>query len=187
MATHKLELDIPDTLSKCTFKLWDSSLYSEDLPTECPKVEITLPGFQLPSVITTLKPGFTANLDACQLGIQVHNCGVQYNPLPDGVYVVRLSYSPNDQLYVEYNHLRITCALNKINEILCCLDLADCEPIEPVKSQLRQLQQLQMMLKGAKANVEYCHHPKKGMAMYNYVMNQLDKLACACGCDGGCN
>lgn len=186
MATHKLALDIPDTLTECVFKVSDSSSYSDDLPTECPKLEITLPGFQLPSVVTDLKPNFSVSLNACQLGIQVYNCGVQYNPLPDGVYVARLSYSPNDQLYVEYNHLRITCALNKINEILCCLDLADCEPVEPTKSQLRELQNLQMMLKGAKAQVEYCHHPRKGMSMYNYVMKRLNKLACSCGCGTGC-
>lgn len=186
MATHKLSLDIPDTLNDCALKVWDSSIYSEDLPTECPKLEVTLPGFQLPAVVTDLKPYFAASLDACKLGIQVYNCGVQFNPLPDGVYVLRLSYSPNDQLYVEYNHLRVTCALNKINKILCCLDLKDCEPEEPVRSQIRKLKDLQMMLQGAKAQVEYCHHPKKGMAMYNYVVGQLDKLACACGCGEGC-
>lgn len=186
MATHHLALDIPDTLNETVLKVWDSSIYSDNLGTECPKLEVTLPGFQLPSVITNLKPGFSANLNACELGIQVYNCFVQFNPLPDGVYVLRLSYSPNDKLYVEYNHLRITCALNKINKILCCLDQKDCEPIEPTKSQVHELQHLWMQLKGAKANVEYCHKPKKGMAMYNYVMGRLDKLACACGCQDKC-
>lgn len=186
MAKHQLALDIPDTLNETSLKVWDSSIYSPDVPMECPKLEITLPGFQLPSVVTNLTPGFTANLNACELGIQVYNCFVQFNPLPDGVYVIRYSLSPNDQIYVEYNHLRITCALNQINKILCCLELKDCEPIEPVKSQIRELQELWMMLKGAKANVEYCHSPKKGMAIYNYVVGRLEKLACACGCKNAC-
>lgn len=186
MAKHELALDIPDTLNEHVLKVWDSSIYSEDVPMECPKLEVTLPGFQLPAVVTSIKPGFTENLNACILGIQVYNCGVQFNPIPDGIYVIRLSYSPNDKVYVEYNHLRITCALNQINKILCCLDLKDCEPIEPTKSQIRELQDLWMMLKGAKSNVEYCHHPKKGMAMYNYVVGRLDKLACACGCKTSC-
>jgi len=182
MAKHLLALDIPDTLSEVTFKVCDSSLYSEDVPKECPKLEVTLPGFQLPSVVTNIQTGFSVNLNACELGIQIYNCGVQFNPLPDGVYVIRYSLSPNDQVYVEYNHLRITCALNQINKLLCCLDLAACEPIEPTKSQIRELQELWMLLKGAKANVEYCHHPKKGMEMYNYVVGKLKKLSCGCGC-----
>lgn len=186
MAKHQLALDIPDTLNESVFRVIDASIYSPDVPTECPKLEITLPGFTLPAVITDIEPLFSVNLDACQLGIQIHNCGIQFNTLPDGVYIVRYSLSPNDKLYVEYNHLRITCALNKINKILCCLDLKDCEPVEPTKSQIRELQDLWMMLKGAKSNVEYCHHPKKGMAMYKYIMGRLDKLSCACGCASAC-
>lgn len=186
MATNKLALDIPDTLNDCVLKVWDSSIYSSGVPTECPKLEITAPGFQLPAIVSDIQPGFNLNLTACQIGMQIHNCGVQFNPLPDGVYIIRLSYSPNDQLYVEYNHLRITCALNKINKIMCCLDLSNCQPIQPVEAQLRELQQLWMQLKGAKSNVEYCHHPKKGLAMYDYVVGQLDKLACACGCQDKC-
>lgn len=186
MAKHLLSLDIPDTLNQNILKVWDSSIYSPDVPYECPKLEVTLPGFQMPSVSTNFGSGFHLNLDACQLGIQIYNCHVQFNPLPDGVYVIRYSLSPNDKIYVEYNHLRITCALNQINKILCCLELADCEPIEPTKSQLRELMDLWSMLKGAKANVEYCHHPKKGMAMYNYVVNRLNRLACNCGCENSC-
>lgn len=186
MAKHQLALDIPDTLNDTILKVVDASLYSPDVPTECPKLEITLPGFQLPSIVTDIKPYFSVNLSACDLGIQIYNCFEQFNPLPDGVYVIRYSLSPNDKVYVEYNHLRITKALNLINSILCCLDLKDCEPVQPTKDQILELKLLEMMLKGAKSNVEYCHHPKKGMAMYNYILGRLDKLACACGCKSSC-
>src|SRR3990172_4067108 len=159
MAKHLLALDIPETLNTKGIRISDSSIYSSDLPKECPKLEITLPGFNLPSVINTL---------------------------PDGVYIIRYSLSPNDQLYVEYNHLRITCALNTINDILCCLDISNCEPEAEVKKQLRELWDLWMLLKGAKSQVEYCHHPKKGGNMYDYVTNRLNKIACKCGCSKTC-
>ena len=187
MAKHQLCLDLPDTLNRGVLKVWDSSIYSDEAPIDCLKLEVTLPGFQLPAVITNITPGFSVNLNACQLGIQVYNCGVQFDPIPDGVYVIRYSLSPNDKIYVEYNHLRITCALNEINKILCCLDLKDCDPVEPTKHQIRDLQDLWMQLKGAKSKVEYCHHPAHGMAMYNYVVKQLEKLACNCGCGTKCH
>jgi|SRR3990172_3503032 len=186
MAKHLLALDIPETLNTKGIRISDSSIYSSDLPKECPKLEITLPGFNLPSVITTLPIGFLTTLSACDLGIQVFNCEVQFNSLPDGVYIIRYSLSPNDQLYVEYNHLRITCALNTINDILCCLDISNCEPEAEVKKQLRELWDLWMLLKGAKSQVEYCHHPKKGGNMYDYVTNRLNKIACKCGCSKTC-
>lgn len=185
MPKHQLSLDIPDVLTESVFRVVDTSLYQSNLPENCAKLEITPPGFQLPYTFTDLSPGFSVNLSACQIGMQIYNCGVQFGNLPDGVYIVRYSLSPNDVLYVEYNHLRISHALNLINNLLCCLDMADCEPAAPLKEKIQRLKLLEMMLKGAKSKVEFCHNPKHGMAMYNYVVSQLKKLSCGCGC-GDC-
>jgi hypothetical protein len=84
---------------------------------------------------------------------------------------------------VEYNHLRISQALVKIQELLCCLDLPLSEPQGPIKDKLREIQMLSVMLKAAKAKVEYCHNPSQGMDMYKYVMKRLTKLSCGCGCE----
>lgn len=186
MAKHTLSLEIPDTLNKCIFRVIDTSIYSNEVPVECPKLEITPPGFHQAYLIENLTPNFTENFTACSLGLQIYNCDIAFNNLQDGVYVVRYSVSPNDTVYVEYNHLRITNALNLINDILCCLDLAACEPQKPIKDKLRELQLLQTQLQAAKVEVEYCHHPAKGMDMYNYVLNKLKKLACGCGCNDLC-
>jgi hypothetical protein len=86
-------------------------------------------------------------------------------------------------VYVEYNHLRITAALAKIQTILCCLDVPNCEPVQPLRDKFRELNILQTMLEAAKAKVEYCHNPKQGMDIYNYVMSRLTKLSCNCGCE----
>jgi hypothetical protein len=185
MAKHQLSLEIPNTLNGCIFRVIDTSIYSDEVPVECPKLEITPPGFYQAYDVPNLTENFTENITACDMGLQIYNCTIQYNDLPDGVYVVRYSVSPNDKVYVEYNHLRITRALNKINEILCCLDVAACEPQKPLRDKLMQLQLLETQLQAAKVEVEYCHHPKKGMEIYNYVMKMLDKLACGCGC--GCS
>jgi hypothetical protein len=72
--------------------------------------------------------------------------------------------------------------MNKINELLCCLDVPNCEPQVPIKAKLQEVQLLTTMLKAAKAKVEYCHSPSQGMAIYNYVVTRLDKLSCGCGC-----
>ena len=36
-----------------------------------------------------------------------------------------------------------------------------------------------MYLEAAKAKVETCHEPKKGMTLYNYAMKQLNKFTCS--------
>ncbi len=182
MEKHQLALDIPDTLSKCILRIVDASIYSGVAPVECGKLEITPPGFTTAYDITDLQPAFFENISACDLGLQTANCGNTYNDFADGVYVIRYSVSPNDIVYVEYNHLRVTVALNKINDLLCCMDVQGCEPQGPLKEKLREVQLLQTLLKAAKAKVEYCHTPGQGMDIYNYVMKRLNKLSCGCGC-----
>ena len=182
MAQHALSLEIPDTLNSCLLRIVDMSTYNQNVPVDCPKLQITAPGFTTAAEITDMGTEFAVNLTACDLGLQLTNCDTTRNSLADGVYVIRYSVAPNDVVYVEYNHLRVTEALNKINELLCCLDVPNCEPVGPMKEKLREINLLSTILKAAKAKVEYCHNPSHGMDMYKYVIAKLDKLACGCGC-----
>lgn len=188
MPHHVLSLEIPDILNKCIFRVYDTGIYDPMLPKDCPTLEITPPGFSSPAVITNLAPNFTANITACDMGIQTANCSNYNNDLSDGVYIVRWSLAPNATVYVEYNHLRITNALNKYQEALCCIQKNfGCAPSPEILKKVQQAQLIRTYLDAAKAEVEYCHHPKDGMSTYLYAMDQLKKLLCGCGCGDDCN
>lgn len=182
MAQHQLALEIPDTLNTCLLRIVDMSTYNDLVPVECPTLQITAPGFTTAAEITSMGTDFAVNLTACDLGLQLTNCDTFRNAIPDGVYVIRYSVAPNEVVYVEYNHLRISQALTQINDLLCCLDVPNCQPVGPIQQKLQEVTFLSTMLKAAKAKVEYCHNPKEGMAIYTYVIGQLKKLACGCGC-----
>ena len=140
MANHVLSLEAPDTLNGCILRVVDTSIYSPTTPITCILLEVTVPGFMRPVQFTDaeITPGFTLNLTACDLAIQSMGCGETYNDLPDGIYIIKYSVSPNDVVYVEYNHLRITKALKRYNEILCDLELAACEPPERTQARDRK-------------------------------------------------
>jgi hypothetical protein len=183
MANHVLSLEAPDTLNKCILRLVDTSVYNTQATVTCPELKITLPGFSRSVQIPNVQPGFILNLTACDLEVQTTNCGTTFFDLVDGVYILRWSVSPNDKVYVEYNHLRITCALNKVQKILCALDIANCDPPVKVKERLRELLDIEGYLQAAKAKVEFCGEPKHGMQIYNYANKLLDKMMCVtCGC-----
>jgi hypothetical protein len=178
MAKHTLSLEVPDTLNDCILRVVDTSLYADKVLVECPYLDILAPGFTC-AVRLDVEPGFcNLNLTACDLGLQTEDCGIRFDTLPDGVYVIKYSVAPNEYVYAEYNHLRITKALNKLNEILCALDVANCDPLPEIKEKLKELRLIEMLLKAAKAKVEYCHTPKHGMDLYEYAMKRLDKMAC---------
>lgn len=189
MAQHVLSLEAPDTMNKCILRVVDTSIYNPLSPPVCPRLLITLPGFNVPVSFddTKITPGFMLNLTACDLDLQTQGCGSKYDDLPDGIYILKYSVSPNDLVYVEYNHLRITKALWMIQCILCYLDLGTCDPPIQIKQKLEQLTLIRRYLDAAKAQVEFCHHPDKGMQLYRYAVKLLDKLACNTGCGTMCN
>lgn len=188
MAKHVLSLEIPDILNRCILRLYDTGIYDPMVPKDCPTLEITPPGFSSPCVLTTLAPNFTANLTACDLGLQTSNCSNYNNDLSDGVYIIKWSLAPNDKVYVEYNHLRISDALNRYQDLLCCIQREFSSlPSADVMKKLQQAQFIRTLLDAAKAEVEYCHHPREGMNTYLYALDLLKKLACGCGCGQDCN
>lgn len=182
MANHKLSLDIPDTLNICMLRIVDSSIYNTDIAIKCPLLQVTVPGFGTSQFVTDVLPNFALNLTACQLKVQTANCGTVFNDLPDGIYVIKWSISPNEYVYVEYNHLRITKALLKIRNLYCDLDMGACEPPVAIEKKLLELRRIQDFLLAAKAKVENCQEATKGLEMYKYGMSKLDKMICRTRC-----
>jgi len=177
MANHVLSLEIPTVSNPCVLKIFDTSVYSPLVSVFNPRLEIVIPGFTYTSELSFV-PESSPTLTACDLGLQTENCGTSYVNLPDGIYGIKYIVDPSCQVYVSYNHLRITCALNRYEKILCNLSVADCDPPAKVKQKLRDLHLIRMYLEAAKAKVETCHENQEGMTLFNYAVRLLNKFEC---------
>ena len=155
----------------------DESIYTNKLPINCGVLQITPPGFNTPKTID-VSPEFNLVLNACSLGLQTQDCGNTSNVIPDGIYIVRYSVSPNDQVYVEYNHLRVTQFLNDYYQKLSDLELGGCDPAVDIKNRLNELRLIKSFIDAAKAKVEYCHENKEAMDILQYAQKRLMKLDC---------
>jgi hypothetical protein len=166
MAQHVLSVEAPVTMNSCVLRLVDTSIYSPAVPYDCPLLEITLPGFNYAVQFTDplIQQNFILNLTACDLEVQTADCGSSYNALPDGIYIIKYSVAPNETVYVEYNHLRITKALTCYNA--------------EITKKLKALREIRSYLDAAVAKAETCHEPAKAMSLYNYAMKQLGKFDC---------
>ena len=187
---HQLSLEVPDTNNCSVFRVVDTSIYDEHVPVTCPRLEITSPGYNEPVVIdVVLSTDFTTNapinfsyiLNGCTLGIQTAGCGTVSERLPDGIYTIRYSVSPNDKVYVEYHYLRTCQTNNKYFNELCKLELAACEPQPEVKAQLNELRLIKSFIDAAKAKVEQCDDLQEGIELLFYAQKRLQKYA-----SGGC-
>lgn len=170
---HQLSLEIPETNNCSVFRVTDTSIYDEHLTVTCAKLEITSPGFNEPVVIEVPITNFNYVLNACTLGIQTSGCGTTSERLPDGIYTIRYSVSPNDKVYVEYHYLRVCMITNKYFNELCKLELAACEPQADVKEELDELRMIKNYIDAAKAKVEQCDDLEAGMDLLIYAQKKL--------------
>lgn len=175
---HQLALDVPHTNNPNIIRIMDASIYTDKLPVNCGVLQITPPGFNTP-VSKSVDPQFNLILNACDLNLQTIDCGSASVTIPDGIYIIRYSVSPNDQVYVEYNHLRITQFLNNYYQNLANLELSACEPGADVKAKLNELRLIKSFIDAAKAKVEYCHENEEAMDILQYAQKRLMKLDCS--------
>jgi len=177
---HILSLEIP-TVSNCDLLcIKDTSQYSKDLAVDCEELLITLPGYSVP-VLVKVDKSFDMCLTACTLALQTTDCGTKQANIPDGIYIIKYSVSPNSKVYVEYNHLRVTKLLTTYYEVLCDLDVQDCQPASDKAQLLAEMNYIRTMIDAAVANVEYCQSSAQGMQLYNYAKERLNKISCPSG------
>lgn len=163
--------------------IMDTSLYTDLIPVSCPTLQVLVPGFTTAALfnqdsVPALVPAFIRNLTACNLGIQILQCGSVFNSLPDGIYVIKYSVSPNDIIFVEYNHLRIVQAMKLYKKHICDLKLTTCSPHGDKLVKFEELKDIKAYLDAAVDYAEWCLDPVKAMELYNYALKRLQKLNC---------
>jgi|TARA_R110000744_G_scaffold201383_1_gene320527 hypothetical protein len=177
---HILSLEIP-TVSNCGLLcIKDTSQYSSELAIDCEELQVTLPGFTVP-VLIKVDSGFDMCLTACILALQKTQCGTVQQDLPDGIYIIRYSVSPNAKVYVEYNHLRVTKLYKDYYEVLCQLDVQACQPESQKQVLLDEMGFIRILIDAAVANAEYCQSSAQAMQLYNYAKQRLSKINCPTG------
>lgn len=177
---HVVSLEVLNTLNPNILRIVDTSVYHPSLAVTCPTLNVTLPGFAASVEFTDpfIEPGFTKNLTACDLEVQVENCGSKYSRLPDGIYIIKYSVAPNEIVYAEYNFLKVSQLMQNYKSVLCELDISAAEPRTDQAEKMKLLNEIRMYIEAAKAKVEICHEPKKGMELYTYAKKLLSKFDC---------
>lgn len=178
-----LELYIPDKTGLCTLNIQDISWYPSNAVIECPTLQVTVPGFRYAVDIPISGIKFNVVLSACDLGLQTDNCDKVLTCLPDGIYVIRYSIYPNDNLYVEYLHMRTVKLKRAIHYLLCCLDSKRIYDAE-FRALKEQIVDIVFDLDVLKTMCEYSHKVDEAMKIYSDLVKKVKKLICSyCSCD----
>ena len=142
----KLNFNIIDTHDFKTLGIVDTSWYNPDITVETPTIEILVPGYSVaasPYFMFQALNIYNSN----GLGITKASCEEDLVTLPDGLYKVRYSICPNDELYIERFFLRIDKLQCQYTQAFLNLDLKCDTPTSAEKRM--KLDEVEFWMKGA--------------------------------------
>jgi len=117
-------------------------------------------------------------MNSCSLGISAAGaCSPELPGLPDGIWNIRYSISPNDKVFVEYKYMRTVKAMNRYNAMLCSLKIPCCQPEQTTIYLLQKLDIIRNFILSAKVTVESCQHDgEAGINQLRYANFLMDKM-----------
>lgn len=178
---HNLSLDIPYISNNKVLKVTDISIWDDSIPSTSVRLDIIPPGF-IYSQSFTVKREFDKVYNCSSLGIYPVTNLKDLAPIPDGIYIIRLTnIVGSEEEFVEYNHLRQTQLLEKWYKALCKLNLSTCDALtKDVENERKLLYQIKSYIDASKAQVEFCNAPNEGLELHNYANSLLDKFNNSC-------
>lgn len=178
MPQHILQIEIGQTYNEGVLLLRDISIYTPLIPVSNQSLQITPPGFAVPTVINTTVQNFNFVLNACALGIiNSTGCSDKCPNIPDGIYGIYYSISPNTDVFVGYQYMRIVSALNRLNGLLCKLSLPNCLPSQELTYEINNINLIRNYLFSAQTNINDLHEFTNGMNQYRYAIELMNKMA----------
>jgi len=174
----ELKLQVYEDGNESILTIIDRSVYNPDITTTCSEVLITAPGFG-DELVFEVAVDFNKAFTSHDFGYTDITCD-KTMLLQDGIYVITYNICPTDTFTVTYNHLRQTRVLNKYYKTLCSLQLDACQPTKKQKENLLKLKEIKQYLDAAKAYVEVCGNPKKGLELNDYAIERLSKISTLC-------
>ncbi len=162
-----LEVHVETTNNCKILKIVDNSIYNPDITVENAILEVTVPGYNCP-VVFNVTPGFVLLLNSSTLNIAVAATYAALLPLPEGIYKIKYSIKPNNQLFIEYDYLR-NCQQFQRYVVACCTFFdKKCTFCDNDVIRLRKdLAWIKELIDAAKFKVEECDECGEGLDLYN--------------------
>lgn len=168
-------------------RVMDCSVIPDEFVIDTFEICVTLPDFDDP-VCIDLEPGFNEVIDSLDLGIT--EAGDDLVSLSDGLWTLRLNITGHIEAgcnagdyeeFTEYYTLRQCQAYCLYHKKLCALQLDTCDSCNKAKqANIEKLMTIRMYLEAAKAEVEECGAPNKGLELHNYAVKLLAALDIDC-------
>lgn len=171
----KLNFTIIETHDDKTLGFLDTSIYNPRIIIQDPLIEITTPGFKIPSR-PRVEPKSLNIFNSNNLGLTKASCEENMIILPDGLYKIRYSICPNDKLYIEKYFLKTSRIESRVNQAFLNLDYNN-----PGIEDLKNIEEIDLYINGAIAAANN-QDSKLSSDLYKKASQLLNSFLKKCNC-----
>lgn len=167
LVEYKIDFNVLEVgFNEKTIIIYDQSEYIEE--PESPTIEVILPGFKK-GYRQLYEPGKVNVINTASLG--VNKCPTILN---DGVYWIKLSICPHDELFARKPYLRNLHQEIKYMNTLLKLDASPCN-LKTNKELQESLVEVDVMIQASKASAQACNITN-AVNFYNEADKLLEKI-----------
>jgi hypothetical protein len=175
----QLDIKVEELLNSKILIVKDASWYNPEVPVTNARIDLQYPGstdyFSIP-----VGKNFTYVINSNTLNITNVAHSDNLSELPDGIWTIKYSICPNDELFVEYTFLRNTKQLIKWHNLYCSLQIDRCAKKKYLE-ELKKLREIKDIIDAAKYLAD-CGKYEKSIELYDYADTLLSEFSSNCNC-----
>lgn len=176
----QLDIYIEKILNPKLLIVKDASYYNSDIAVTNAKLDLQYPSSHQYVNIPVGK-GFTYIINSNTIGLTSVNNSDALADLPDGLWTIKYSICPNDELYVEYTFLRNVKQLIKYHNLFCQIEIDRCNK-KHYFDDLKTIRDIKDLIDAAQYLADDCGKYEKAIELYNYADGLLSEFTKDCKC-----
>lgn len=175
---HQLDITYHNTYNCKTLRIEDNSIYDENVEIINPILEVKPPGLlqYIPFTFANKKwKAITLNCSTLELCCTKQPC--KLTEIPDGIYDIKYSISPNLKTMIEFSHMRVCKIMsNYIKLIGLFLSSKYTRQIKDNDCIEKELVEIKDLIDNSIYAVEELLDSNLGLELYEEALNRIKKL-----------
>lgn len=175
----QLDIKVEELLNSKILIVKDASWYNPEIAVTNARIDLQYPGstdyFSIP-----VGKNFNYVINSNTLNITNVTHSDNLSELPDGIWTIKYSICPNDELFVEYTFLRNTKQLIKWHNLYCSIQIDRCVK-KKYFEELKKIREIKDIIDAAKYLAD-CGKYEKSIELYDYADLLMDEFSSNCNC-----
>jgi len=176
----QLDIYIEKILNPKLLIVKDASWYNPDIAVTNAKLDLQYPN-SLDYVNIPVGKNFTYVINSNTIGLTNVTRTDALSELPDGLWTIKYSICPNDELFVEYTFLRNVKQLIKFHNLYCQIEIEKCNKKNYLED-LKTIRSIKDIIDAAQYMADDCGKYEKAIELYDYADGLLSEFTKDCKC-----